>query len=202
MLGERLRKLRKQHKLTMKELGRRLNLAESTISGYESGNRKPDMFIVEQLADFFDTSVDYLLGRHIRESNEPYVPEGKTIIPVYETIPPGQTLDQLQIESYDLMERSKLRGRKGFMLYAPDDSMSGDGIYRGDRVVVAAQNMTSPKEIAVITTDKQQATLCRIKRQGEICVLIPSNNNMEPQIYPSRFIFTLGKVIEVRRSLE
>jgi transcriptional regulator with XRE-family HTH domain len=64
MFGERLRELRKSKtKYTMKEFGRIFNLAESTISGYETGSRKPDMETIQRLADYFEVSIDYLLGR-------------------------------------------------------------------------------------------------------------------------------------------
>jgi transcriptional regulator with XRE-family HTH domain len=63
MIGTRLRSLRKKAGLTMKELGSKFNLAESTISGYENETRKPDSDTLEKIADFFSVSVDYLLGR-------------------------------------------------------------------------------------------------------------------------------------------
>lgn len=64
MFGERLRKLRKtKTKYTMKEFGRIFNLAESTISGYETGSRKPDMETIQRFADYFDVSIDYMIGR-------------------------------------------------------------------------------------------------------------------------------------------
>jgi len=63
MLGERLKELRKQKKLTAKQCGEKFNLAESTISGYETGNRKPDFVTLEKFADFFGVTTDYLLGR-------------------------------------------------------------------------------------------------------------------------------------------
>lgn len=63
MFEKRLRELRKKNGLTMKEFGKKFNLAESTISGYENGNRTPDLSVVEQFADFFEVPVDYLLGR-------------------------------------------------------------------------------------------------------------------------------------------
>ncbi|MFC4403817.1 helix-turn-helix domain-containing protein [Gracilibacillus xinjiangensis] len=63
LFGERLRKLRQKEKLTMKQFGRKFALAESTISGYENGNRKPDLELVIKFADFFDVSIDYLAGR-------------------------------------------------------------------------------------------------------------------------------------------
>lgn len=63
MFGARLRELRKKKGLTMKELGKKFSLAESTISGYENGNRKPDLEMIDAFADFFEVSSDYLLGR-------------------------------------------------------------------------------------------------------------------------------------------
>lgn len=58
-----MRELRKSKKLTMKELGKIFSLAESTISGYESGARKPDIDQVKKFADYFNVQTDYLLGR-------------------------------------------------------------------------------------------------------------------------------------------
>ncbi|MCM3712933.1 helix-turn-helix domain-containing protein [Alkalihalobacillus oceani] len=63
MFSQRLRALRLKHGLTMKALGKQLNVAPSTISGYENGNRKPDMETLQKLADFFHSSTDYLIGR-------------------------------------------------------------------------------------------------------------------------------------------
>ena len=59
----RLRELRKQKGLTMKQLGDLVGLAESTISLYETGKRQPDQDTMVFFADFFGISIDYLLGR-------------------------------------------------------------------------------------------------------------------------------------------
>ena len=63
----RLREIRKSRNTTMKKLGAELGLAESTISLYESGKRQPDFETVVKLADYFGVSVDYLLGRDVKE---------------------------------------------------------------------------------------------------------------------------------------
>jgi transcriptional regulator with XRE-family HTH domain len=60
--GERLRELRKEKKLTSKQFGEKFKLAESTISGYETGARKPDIELIKAFAKFFDVTTDYLLG--------------------------------------------------------------------------------------------------------------------------------------------
>lgn len=69
IFGKRLRSLRQSKKLTMKELGKKFNLAESTISGYETGSRKPDMETTMKLADFFEVSIDYLYGRDDKDDS-------------------------------------------------------------------------------------------------------------------------------------
>lgn len=61
--GQRLVRLRKEQKLTQAQLGSALNKNRSTIGGYESENKEPDFDTLVLIADFFNVSVDYLLGR-------------------------------------------------------------------------------------------------------------------------------------------
>ena len=63
MLGSRLKKLRAIQKLTQKQLAEKINVTNVSISGYESGNRFPDTDTLQRLADYFEVSTDYLLGR-------------------------------------------------------------------------------------------------------------------------------------------
>lgn len=61
--GKRLRFLRKRRNLTQKDLADRFNVGESTIGMYERDEREPSFEFVKQLADFFNVTTDYLLGR-------------------------------------------------------------------------------------------------------------------------------------------
>ncbi|MGG2105504.1 helix-turn-helix domain-containing protein [Lysinibacillus pakistanensis] len=71
MLGKRLKMLRTEKKITQEELGKVVNVTKVSISGYENGNRTPDTETLQKLADFFDVSTDYLLGRaDTRNENE------------------------------------------------------------------------------------------------------------------------------------
>ena len=58
---KRLRELRREKGISLKELGAVVNVAESTMSLYENGKRQPDYETLFKLADFFDVTVDYLL---------------------------------------------------------------------------------------------------------------------------------------------
>lgn len=67
--GNRFKELRKDKKLTQDELAKQFNkqfnttFNKSTISQYENDKRKPEINILENWADFFNVSVDYLLCR-------------------------------------------------------------------------------------------------------------------------------------------
>ncbi|WP_126990601.1 helix-turn-helix domain-containing protein [Candidatus Kurthia intestinigallinarum] len=63
LLGDRLKKLRKEKKLTQQDLASKINVTHVSISGYESGRRSPDTDTLQKLADYFEVSTDYLLGR-------------------------------------------------------------------------------------------------------------------------------------------
>lgn len=59
----RLSELRKKRKWSLQETADQLGIAKSTYAGYESGYREPSLLSLSQIADLFDTTVDYLLGR-------------------------------------------------------------------------------------------------------------------------------------------
>lgn len=60
-MKNRIRELRKERGLTMKQLGNIIGAAESTMSQYETGKRQPGNEILLKLGEFFDVSVGYLL---------------------------------------------------------------------------------------------------------------------------------------------
>lgn len=62
MIGERLRKLRKDRKISQEELGSILGVKKSAVSLYETENNEPSDEIKVQIAEYFKVSIDYLLG--------------------------------------------------------------------------------------------------------------------------------------------
>ena len=61
--GERLKSLRKERDLTQQDIANVLGVGRATIAGYETKGKQPDYEKLNQLANYFNTSVDYLLGR-------------------------------------------------------------------------------------------------------------------------------------------
>lgn len=64
--AERLRLLRTGKNLSQDELGKAFGLTQSIIAHYEANRKHPSSQIIEQIADYFQVSVDYLLGRSDR----------------------------------------------------------------------------------------------------------------------------------------
>ena len=58
----RVQMLRKEKKLTQAQLGELLGIKERTIRSYEGDERRPDFDGLLEIAQFFDVSLDFLVG--------------------------------------------------------------------------------------------------------------------------------------------
>ena len=59
----RLKELRKKKGMSQLRLATDLNTTQNTISRYETGEREPGIDELIKIADYFNVSVDYLVGR-------------------------------------------------------------------------------------------------------------------------------------------
>ena len=62
-LGQRLKELRKLNNVTQKQLAEFIGASERGVQNYEQGSRKPAYDMLIAIADYFDVSIDYLVGR-------------------------------------------------------------------------------------------------------------------------------------------
>jgi transcriptional regulator with XRE-family HTH domain len=63
-LDTRLKEKRQKFKLTQQQIADALKINQVTYQGYEKGKHEPDLKTLLKLADLFETSTDYLLGRY------------------------------------------------------------------------------------------------------------------------------------------
>lgn len=59
----RLKDLREDNDLTQIEIAKLLNIKQNTYSQYETGKREIPISLLWKLADYYKTSIDYLIGR-------------------------------------------------------------------------------------------------------------------------------------------
>ncbi len=84
MFSQRLKELRKANGLTQIQFAEQFNIAKGTVGMWETGKREPDFDTISRIADYFQTTVDYLLGR----TDDPYDYEND----------PKQLLDDIPLE--------------------------------------------------------------------------------------------------------
>ncbi len=110
--GDRLKELREEKGITQKELGRIVSISERVIGYYEANDRFPkDENILKTIADYFNVSVDYLVGRtSSRKSFSEYIAETKYPYNLDVEDLPAEAIRQVE----DYIELIRLK-------YAPDN---------------------------------------------------------------------------------
>lgn len=63
MSTNRIKDLREYRDLRQTDVAEATGIDQRTLSNYETGKTNPDSFALIRLADFFDVSIDYLVGR-------------------------------------------------------------------------------------------------------------------------------------------
>lgn len=63
MIGQRIRDLRKQKRMSQTELAKSAGVSQTTVTAWETGKAEPSSSAVAKLADIFNVTTDYLLGR-------------------------------------------------------------------------------------------------------------------------------------------
>ncbi len=76
---KRITELRKEKNISQVSLAMKLNLSQKMISAYENGKSEPSIATLKNMADIFNTSVDYLIGyTDIRQSLDKLVQSNLT----------------------------------------------------------------------------------------------------------------------------
>jgi len=142
-LGDRLRALREEEGYSQADLGRLLTLSQSTIAFYESGKREPSPGTLRQIADFYQVSVDYLIGRtNHRATLTGAVPAPSKSIPILGTIRAG--IPVLAEENWDGEIEVPASLKADFALRISGDSMTWAGIHDGDLAILRRSDSASP----------------------------------------------------------
>ena len=65
----RLKQLRIKKNIKQQDLAQALNVTKQSVSNWENGKRLPNIEILIQLADYYNCSLDFLVGRELKEDN-------------------------------------------------------------------------------------------------------------------------------------
>ena len=62
MMVKNLKKLRNEKKVSQQQLAEKIGVSQQSVNKYENHNVEPDIETLIKIADYFHTSVDYLIG--------------------------------------------------------------------------------------------------------------------------------------------
>ena len=87
-----------------------------------------------------------------------------------------------------------------YALHVEGDSMIDEGIFDGDTVIINKKTDVNNGDIVVALIDKEEATLKKFRKKGDIIALEPANKNYKTQIYGPDRIVIQGKMSGLIRS--
>ena len=217
-LGDRIKELRLERNLSLRELADLCGTSKSAINMYEKGERRPKYETLEAIADAFNVDTDYLLGKsdiRNRVANELgfdsleeafkagcFISAGirpikRKKFPMLGNVACGEPIWADEERGTFVDGAADIDA--DFCLIAKGNSMITARIFDGDILFVKKQEMVHDGEIAVVLVDNE-ATVKRVyyDKDSNVITLMPEN----PTCKPMRFegpkldeIAILGRVI-------
>ncbi len=189
--------------MNVSDVSDKTGIPYSTVNDWKNGKKMPRGGSLQKLADFFHVNLSDLtseLNMNATPSNIiPITDNNMVRIPIIGTIACGDPiLADENIIGYRYHLRETLPSGDTFYLKAAGDSMEPT-IRNGADVLIRLQEEVEDGEIAaVLVNGDTEATLKRVKKQGDIIMLVAENSAYAPYIItelnPARI---LGKAVEV-----
>lgn len=182
--GTIIKKLREQKGMNQEDLGDIVGVSDKTVSSWEINRTEPKMGIVQQLADYFQVTTDYLIkGETNKTANELKKIDNlfdidKIKLPLLGTIACGEPIYADEDRESYILAGADIKA--DFCLKCKGDSMINARINDGDIVFIRKQDIVNNGEIAAIIIDNE-ATLKRFfyYREQNMVILRPENSKYE-----------------------
>lgn len=203
MFHQRLKELRRTRGLSQVALAKELNLTQQAVGKWETGRSQPDPDTLRRLADFFDTTVDYLLDRSDTARPAPILPytaAGEHPIPVIGTVRAGY--GALALEEDCGVEYARVKDPQNYFYLLVKGNSMEPRIQDGDLALVHKQNTLEDGDLGVMVFGEDgEGTLKKFIRRGNAVVLQPFNPDYQPLVLVGddlAQLYIAGKVIETK----
>ena len=211
-IASQIKKLRNGRGWTQPQLADKLSVSKQTISNWETGIKVPRMGSLQKLADLFNVKIGEITNASIEYDDASILNKPSNIIyplsdslqrvriPIIGEIACGDPITaEENIEGYteETFEKPIPSGTL-FALRCKGHSMEPT-IHDGSLVTIRDQPTVEDGEIAAVLVDgDNEATLKRVKHQGDLIMLMPDNKEYDPIILdknnPGRIV---GKAVHV-----
>ena len=196
-MSNRIRALRLSKGLKQSDLARVLGIRQNTLSTWETGKYEPDNEALQNIADFFGVTVDFVIGR------ADTLPRRKgRRIPVLGDVAAGIPIEAIQdILDYEDIDEDLARTGEFFGLRIKGSSME-PRMMEGDVVIVRQQETAETGDTVVVTVNGDLATVKKLKIGPAGVTLLPTNPIYDPMFFSCEEVEQLpvriiGKVVEL-----
>lgn len=195
-IASQIKKLRNGRGWTQPQLADKLSVSKQTISNWETGIKVPRMGSLQKLADLFNVKIGEITNASIEYDDASILNKPSNIIyplsdslqrvkiPIIGEIACGDPITaEENIEGYteETFEKPIPSGTL-FALRCKGHSMEPT-IHDGSLVTIREQPTVEDGEIAAVLVDgDNEATLKRVKHQGNLIMLMPDNKEYDPII--------------------
>ena len=200
----RIKQLRADKGIKQAELAKAISVSPAALSGYETGKYEADIETYQKIAEFFNVTMDYLLGNDTAKASD------AVRIPVLGSVPAGIPIEAIEdILDWEEIPAAMTSGdREYFALEVKGDSMWPE-ILPGDVVIVERKPCCNNGDICVVYVNGSDATLKTVKldEEARTMTIVPKNPNYAPRTFNEKEIRELpvsiaGVVVELRRKIK
>ena len=216
-----LKNLRKVKKATQKEIADFLGVSNSAYSQYETGTREPSLDILTKLADYFNVTIDDILGRSEEEQSAsltnfdpasipvkypkssthpaPRLEKETALIPILGSVRAGyDNFAEQNIEGYiRIDENVKALHPDAFTLRVTGDSMEPE-LSHGDYVICLPDAEIRNNDVVIVCINGEIGTVKRIRFDKDGLTLIPRNAQYKQIHYTAEEVETLPVTIQAK----
>lgn len=186
----RLRELRIEKELLQSDIAKIINKSERTVGFYETGERDMNTETLAILANFFNCSIDYLLGKSDIKNPEKTsnISDKIYMCPVYGQIPAGEpNWAEECIEGRLPLDPNLMNivdPEECYFLRVNGESMNKI-IKNGAYALIRKADWVENGDVAVVLVNGYDATLKKFTRNNDVVVLEPMSNDptFQTQIY-------------------
>lgn len=199
----RLKEARKAKGLTQVEVAKIIGISQNGLSDWETGKNRVDHAALSKLANLYEVTVDYLLGK---DTDVPQIASAK--IPVLGSVPAGIPLEAIEdiVDWEEIPQSMLVGGKEYFALQVQGNSMYPEYL-PGDIVIVRKSPVCNSGDVCIVYVNGYDATLKQVKLLADGSVtLMPRNPEYPPRTYTKKEIENLpvsiaGVVVELRRKV-
>lgn len=208
--GSRLQSLRKDRKLTQKQLGKIVGVSDVTVGYWEKNQNTPGGVSLTKLARYFGVSEDFLLTGKDQVSNVAPSFGGGMQVPVISWVQAGSWTSESDARNLEgAVDYVLTTGRHSlgtFALKVRGKSMEPE-FKEGDMLIVDPELCPSPGDFVIAKNGSEYATFKKYRSRGvnengeDVFELVPLNPDFATLNSLNEKILIIGVVIEHRRQM-